>query len=203
MNQSAVNDAPTSEATPPSETRLLLSRHLDGDLQAFPELIAGFQRQVYSYLVRNGVPDSARDDLFQDIFLKVHKAASSYRPERPFEPWLFTIVANTTRSYFRKQVIRQRLQNQLPLHMPVGVDAQDSAQNLETAEWLEGQIQRLPAKQREVLALCCFDNLSGNEVAQILDCPLATVKTHLRRARLSLAKALTVRDRDINGGKAL
>src|SRR5687768_12742063 len=87
------------------EERRLLSRHLEGDQQAFTELVRAYRSPVYGYLVRCGVAESARDDLFQEVFLKIHGAAKSYTPERDLKPWLFTIVANTVRSHFRRKKI--------------------------------------------------------------------------------------------------
>ena len=63
--------------------------------------MAAYRRPVYSYLVRSGVADADRDDVFQGIFLKIHTAAGSYDPTRPLAPWLFTIVANSVRNHFR------------------------------------------------------------------------------------------------------
>ncbi len=63
--------------------------------------MAAYRRPVYSYLVRSGVAEADRDDVFQGIFLKIHAAAETYDPARPLAPWLFTIVANSVRNHFR------------------------------------------------------------------------------------------------------
>ncbi len=80
------------------EERTWLSRHCRGDASAFPALLEAYRRPVYGYLVRSGVAEANRDDIFQNIFLKIHAAARSYDPTRPLRPWLFTIVANTVRA---------------------------------------------------------------------------------------------------------
>ena len=85
------------------DERTWLTRHCRGDESAFPALMQAYRRAVYSYLVRAGVAEADRDDLFQSVFLKVHAAAASYDPTRPLAPWLFTIVANTVRNHFREQ----------------------------------------------------------------------------------------------------
>lgn len=180
------------------DTRQLLVRHLKGDALAFPELITRYQAQVYSYLIRCGIDGTSRDDLFQEIFLKVHLAAAQYQPERPFEPWLFTIVANTARSFFRKARVRELITPQDRPHEweDKHVDTTTSehlAQAKETTLWLEGRLKTLPFAQREVVVLCCFKNLSQKDVAAILNIPLSTVKTHLHRGRAALAKALVRR----------
>ena len=91
----------------PSDERELLLRHRDGDPSAFPRLVARYRAPVYSYLVRCGVRESDRDDVFQDIFIKVHRAAAQFQSERPLHPWLFTIVANTVRTHHRKQRVKE------------------------------------------------------------------------------------------------
>ena len=83
------------------EERSWLPRHCNGDQAAFPALLEAYRRPIYSYLVRTGVAQAQRDDLFQSIFLKIHSAAASYQPSRPLAPWLFTIVANSVRNHFR------------------------------------------------------------------------------------------------------
>lgn len=179
------------------DTRTLLVRHVKGDPDAFAELIGKFRRRVYSYLVRCGIPAEARDDLFQEIFIKVHHAAPTYQAERPLEPWLFTVVANTVRSYFRKQAVKRRLSGTIDSAPKTQETAsgEEVAEAQELAQWLELQIAALPENQREVISLYCFQTLSQKDVATILGSPLGTVKTNLHRARAALAKALVARQK--------
>jgi RNA polymerase sigma-70 factor (ECF subfamily) len=178
---------------PEEDGRALLLRHREGDSEAFGYLVQKYRRQVYSYLLRCGVPASNRDDMFQEIFLKVHSNSLSYNAERKLEPWLFTIVANTTRSYFRS-AIRQEPRNQELFDTPSNSSsAQETSEALETQRWLEQQIAQLPLEQREALVLCCFDDLKQTEAAEALDIPLNTLKTRLRRAKATLAAALEMR----------
>jgi len=79
------------------DERRLLLLHRDGDPGAFVRLVAKYRRPVFSYLVRCGVPVADRDDLFQEVFLRVHAAAAQYQDHRPLHPWLFTVVANAVR----------------------------------------------------------------------------------------------------------
>ena len=172
----------------------LLVRHCGGDPRAFAELVGRYRRPVYGYLVRCGVDESARDDLFQDIFAAIHRAAATYRPERPVKPWLFTIVANIVRSHYRKARVREVAL--LPTDLPYADAAPDShqlAEARETAAWMEKAIAALPFSQREVVLLCCVEQLPQDDVAATLGVPVNTVKTHLRRARIALAQALARR----------
>jgi RNA polymerase sigma factor (sigma-70 family) len=188
----ALRPAPSAET--PADGELLI-RHRSGDGAAFGDLVARYRRIVYGYLVRCGVEDAARDDLFQEIFAAIHRAASTYQPERPLKPWVLTIVANTVRSHHRKA--RRRTSALSPTAFPPdGSPAPDShqlAEARETAGWIERSIAALPVAQREVVTLCCIEQLPQDDVAAALGMPVNTVKTHLRRARLALAQALARR----------
>lgn len=176
-------DQPTAPDEQP-----LLTRHVAGDTRAFPQLIAEYRRPVYSYLIRCGVAEADRDDLFQEIFIKIHRAAAQYRDDRPLHPWLFTIVANTVRTYYRKKKVREMVFADAsgPEPQAPAADSERQAMARQTAAWLEGEIQKLPLAQREVLILTCIENLPQKEVAEVLGLPINTVKTNLRRARLAL-----------------
>lgn len=190
------------------EERTWLTRHCRGDASAFPALLAAYRRPVYSYLVRNGVAEADRDDLFQSIFLKIHAAAQSYDPARPLAPWLFTIVANTVRNHYRAQAVPQAV----PLAAVSDAESRDPsdlpdpnpgpehiAEARETVAWLEEALLALPPVQREVLLLVAVAGLRQQDVAHSLNLPLNTVKTHLRRARLALADGLADRDAPAGG----
>ena len=174
------------------EERRWLPRHLAGDAKAFSELVSAYRRPVYGYLVRCGVDPATRDDLFQEALLKVHAAAKNYQPSRPLKPWLFTIVANTVRNHFRRKRVAElaledataaSLESRTP-SAPRVFEAQAKVEVLEAA------IRELPIAQREVLLLTCVEAMDQNAVSQALGVPVNTVKTHLRRARLRLAKVL-------------
>jgi len=177
----------------------LLVRHRQGEPGAFAQLVAEYRAPVYSYLVRCGVAEEDRDDLFQEVFVRVHRAADQYCAERPLHPWLFTIVANAARNHHRQRRVRE-----LVFAEDAGHDPQDAAPNGEqqfdakqTQAWLEEQILALPLVRREVLTLVCIHNVPQRAAAEILGLRLNTLKTHLRRARLELMKRLRHRNRRV------
>ncbi len=165
-----------------------LPRHARGDRDAFPTLMEAYRAPVWSYLARCGVSLQLREDLFQDIFLKVHQSAPSYRASWPLRPWVFTIAANTLRNHVRDQ---QRYRQVFATdELPDAADPQprtdQSAVIAETKAWLDKAIMQLPFSQREVLVLVTLESLPLKEVAAILKVSQNTVKTRLRRARLKL-----------------
>jgi len=183
------------------DERDLLLRHRDGDSKAFAGLVAGYRAPIYSYLVRCGVTETDRDDLFQEIFIKIHGAANRYNAEFRLHPWLFTIVANTVRTYHRKKKLRDLVFGGMARNEPRAAEASGERQAMvkQTVNWLEDEIPKLPLIQREVLILTCVENLPQKEVAGILEVPVNTVKTHLRRARLALGSRLARRNKPRNG----
>ena len=168
--------------------RMLLHRHAGGDPLAFPLFMKAFQLPVYSYLVRSGVPATVRDDLFQDIFMRIHAAAHTYHPTRPLKPWLFTVVANVVRTHFRKKRVEELV---FPDDFP---DLKPSSHAqivaVETAEMLDRTLQTMSLEQKEVIILHCLEGLSLNEVSGVLKLPLGTIKTHLHRGRKILTESL-------------
>lgn len=173
-----------------------LPRHARGDDDAFPALMQAYRAPVWNYLARCGVSLSLREDLFQDIFLKIHQSAANYRAPWPLRPWVFTIAANTLRNHVRD---RQRYRQIFaPDELPDPPDPKPRADEhvviAQTKAWLDKAIMQLPFSQREVLVLVTLESLPLKEVAAILKVSQNTVKTRLRRARLQLADMLAAHE---------
>jgi RNA polymerase sigma-70 factor (ECF subfamily) len=187
-----------ADKVPSSDGGELLVRHRDGDDEAFAELVGRYRRPVYGYLVRCGVEEGARDDLFQEVFTSIHGAAMTYRADHPLRPWLFAIAANVVRTHYRRTRSREERETSNREAATPGGDAAPDAHALaearETAVWVEAALAALPLAEREIVVLCCIEQLPQADVAAVLEMPVNTVKTHLRRARLTLAAALARRN---------
>ena len=184
-------EAESTEAIVNLDERNWLTRHCRGDHEAYGELMEAYQAPVYGYLVRCGVPQASRDDVFQEIFVKIHLAAASYQPSRPLKPWLFTIAANSVRNHLRDEGRHRASGDVHSGNEPSGgLDPQAVAETQETVAWLEGALPALPLEQREVLLLGSVGGLRAKDIAAVLGIPLNTVKTLTRRARMGLASAL-------------
>ena len=189
-----------------------LPRHCRGDEQAFEQLLLAYRNLVYSFLYRYGIDQHNRDDLFQDIFLKIHQSAPRYRASEPLRPWLISIVLNTVRNFRRDHGRRKHFMTHLKalsghhpsptpdmqMHEP-GLDEQVEQQS--TVLWLERRITTLPERQREVLVLSTLKGLRMKDIAKVMALPENTVKTHLRRARLALAESLVHRENQRESGR--
>lgn len=194
-------DAEPLETVVNLDERNWLARHCRGDRDAFAQLMNAYQSSVYGYLVRCGVPSASRDDVFQEIFVKIHLAAASYQPSRPLRPWLFTIAANNVRNHLRDES-RRRGSGSVDVDSRPSSDhgPQTLAEIDETVAWLEQALPRLPLEQREVLLLGSVAGLRLQDIATVLEIPLNTVKTLTRRARMGLAKALAEHASSTTGG---
>ena len=173
------------------EERTRLARHRRGDLHAFSELLQALESPVYRFIARSGVDGAARDDLFQEIFMKIHAAAGRYDPHRPLRPWVFTIAANVVRNHLRYAKPRAvPIAYEVPEPYPA---ADEALEHERTAHWLRAAIAALPPEQREVVVLVSLEGLSQAAASEALRIPVNTVKTRLHRARLTLAKGLARR----------
>lgn len=202
-----MRSSPAHDSTASSDTdnvldlkeRTWLPAHVRGDSKAFARLTRAYGPLVMGFLKRYGIAASSRDDLFQDIFLKIHLAAATYRPDQPLRPWLITITLNAVRNA-RRTIARSPLTESgrdLPDQRPNPDRALDSAARLAI---VTDAISTLPDAQREAISLFTLRSLSMREIAQAMQIPENTAKTHLRRARLALATQLTDRMTPRTGG---
>ncbi|MEM9067934.1 MAG: sigma-70 family RNA polymerase sigma factor [Myxococcota bacterium] len=176
--------------------RALLERHRGGDRDAFAKLMKKFSGSVYGYLTRAGVPAAERDDLFQDVFCKVHVGARRKMPDGPVFPWVLRIAVNAVRDHHRRTKVRSvvKLDGEADERQSPSLSADRALEAKETARFMELQVQKLPLPQREALLLASVAGLGTKGAASVLGEPLETIKTRLRRARRSLAEAMRRRE---------
>lgn len=168
------------------EERTWLPRYCRGEKDCFRKLVKTYQRPIYNYLWRSGFDPDRCDDLFQDIFIKVHLAADTYKSNKPLKPWIFTIAVNTVRNYLRINV-HNRCSNIDIQSIPDLASTPDKAlDHKQTLAWLQHAITLLPAAQSQVIVLSTIESISHKDIASILDIPINTVKTNIRRARQKL-----------------
>lgn len=158
-----------------------------------------FQRPVFALVVRMVRDAALAEDLCQEAFLKVHRHLGSYDPKRKFSSWLFKIAHNTTLDYLRKKQL-----DTVPLE-PEVEGAPDRRETLadptvrspderlergDVLDALNESVAQLRPEYRDVVLLRFQQDLSYQEIAEITDQPMGTVKTHLHRARKELMTLL-------------
>jgi RNA polymerase sigma-70 factor, ECF subfamily len=177
----------------------VVRRVLSGEEDLFRVLIFRYQTRILGYVARMVGSREDALDLSQDIFVKVFGALERYDPQYKFSTWLFRIAGNTAIDHLRKRRPRT-----VPLEIvdPEGggvssreyksrdPDPYGQLRNLELGEAIANAIAALPAEFRELITLRHFAGLSYEQIAEVKDMPLGTVKNKLFRARAVLKERL-------------
>ncbi|MHC4193258.1 MAG: RNA polymerase sigma factor [Planctomycetota bacterium] len=181
----------------------LINAHCRGDEMAFGELVRRYGGSLLGYLTRMSGDKEQAEDLFQETFKRVHEKAHTFRGSR-FKPWLFSIATRVAIDGLRR---RRRLpllwvnsKTDCSENNCGGLDAVTVADNspnpleeaakAEQAENVRQTIELLPTKQRATLVLAYYQQLSYQEVADVLGCSIGTVKVQMYRALRTLARRL-------------
>jgi RNA polymerase sigma-70 factor, ECF subfamily len=160
-----------------------------GDLDAFAALVDRFRQPALR--LAYGIAGNEAEDAVQDGFVKAFRSLGGFRTDAAFRPWLFTIVANEARNRRRSMSRRSRLALQVRAEpQPVGVAADAVAAQHDQRQQLLDVVAQLPDRYREIVSLRYFAGLSESETADVLSCPIGTVKSRLSRALDQLRVAL-------------
>ena len=163
----------------------------DGDGEAWEQLVRSYQGALYGFALRMTGGAEAAEDATQETWVRAVTALDSFTTGSSFKAWLFTILANLLRDRHRKAARR-----------PTTVSAEDASLSdpSSSAEWpalgrelasaLDEAYRCLPEDQREVLLLRTVEGLSYEEIVEITETPLATVRWRVHRARERLRKEL-------------
>lgn len=177
-----------------NEDSRLIDATLAGDMGAFGCLVERHQDRLYNALYRFlGSAEDARD-VAQDTFLQALTRLRSFRRESAFYTWLYRIGFNLAISHRRRSkptVSLERLHRQSASEpSDNGAPPEKMALTAERAEKVQAAISRLAEEQRQVVVLREIEERSYEEIAEILEIPLGTVRSRLFRARLQLKEHL-------------
>lgn len=172
----------------------LIAAILEGSEPAFGALIDRYKDRVFRLLGRYCRDAIECEDLAQEVFLKVFKKLDTFQHESAFFTWLYRITVNAATDYLSRASRRRLrlveedavLDEGARLHGGLDVEAQSPAAPLlrdELALVTRQIVDKLPEKYRTILVLREFEDLSYNEIAEVLQCNLGTVESRLFRAR--------------------
>ena len=200
MDDAAMRHA-RPKATVSAEERALIERCKRGDLGAFNDLVRKYEKQVYNFAYRlTGNYDDA-NDVAQDAFLRVFNAIGTFRGDSSFSTWLFRITTNVFLDERKKA--KSHPQTSLDEYMELGESSvarqiEDPSpspeavlEESERAQILLQAVGALPEYQRAMVTLYHTQQKSYEEIAEIMDLPIGTVKSRLNRARLALKEKLS------------
>jgi RNA polymerase sigma-70 factor (ECF subfamily) len=152
-----------------------------GDATALDELCRRYERPLYHFLYRHLLGRDV-DDVYQETWLRVVRAAPRFDPERRFSTWLFQIALNLCRDWHRRAPPEP-----VDAHTAVtAVGASDAPQRIDAALDAARLLAALPEPQRAVVVLRYYLDYSEEEMGRILGCPRGTVKSRLHHAMARL-----------------
>jgi RNA polymerase sigma-70 factor (ECF subfamily) len=164
-----------------------------GEQGAFRVLLERYQERIRNLIYSIFHEQQVVDDLSQEVFIKAYEALPQFRFQSSFYTWLYRIAVNKSRDELRKRKVRRwfSLQTLLEsgdkeLGSKIVVEQHDN----ELQELLAAGLKTLPEKYRIAIILKDVDGLSYEEIAEVMECEIGTVKSRLSRARAMLRKVL-------------
>jgi RNA polymerase sigma-70 factor (ECF subfamily) len=180
-----------------AESRQLINRIKSGDHSAFQTLIETYQRLV-SHIVFRAIPNASdREDICQDVFLKVYQNIGGFRFESKVSTWIARIAYNTCINYLQKKKVPLFDDHAFEDETLDSVSGQSQlpdaiAEGKDTASRLQTEIEALDVRYRTILTLYHLDEMSYSEIGKIMNLPEGSVKSYLFRARKRLRKKLLI-----------
>ena len=173
-----------------ADQQRLIARCQEGDEQAFRELVDRYKDLVFGVIARSSVDRSRIEDLAQEVFLRIHRGLPYFRGEAKLTTWIFRIVLNLLSHEGEKRRGQREVSfdDQLPSHVPRAPDR--VVDDLELRDRLEKAMAKLPPHYRLLVAGHYLDEVTYEDLAEALDIPIGTVKTHLHRAKKQLRQLL-------------
>jgi len=206
-------DGPPSETKHPDAPILAAIREvLAGNLNAFDEIVYLHREQVFSipWNLTHDMEDAL--DITQEVFLRAYRALRSFRGNARFSTWLHRIALNTAMDYLRREsrlwhrrvtsTDPERADDAVFDHLEQGKVSAEQATILQRKERQKRvlvAINQLSARQKQVVLLRYYHDLTLPEIAQVMKCSEGTVKRHLFRAQIRLRLCL----KDMRGDEAL
>jgi RNA polymerase sigma-70 factor, ECF subfamily len=181
----------------PSSDEELVARAMRGDMDSFNQLVLRWERPIHALAYRViGREEDARD-VCQETFLRAYRALPGFKGQAKFSSWLYRIALNLCRDWIRRE-------RRAPVaQAPEGVDLIELASESTPTESIEDLVARreigravaramanLPEEQRTAIILKEYHGLTFQEIADLLDCPLSTVKTRLYQGLTVLRRQL-------------
>jgi RNA polymerase sigma-70 factor (ECF subfamily) len=188
MNETPTNPANAADnaaaASSTSDEQLMLA-FSKGASEAFTELFSRYKQKLYGFFCRRIAEPVHAEELTQETFVVLLRAASRYEPRALFRTYLYAIAIKILRAHRRKAAFRATFLG----HQKTAADA-SRRDATEAGLWVRRAVEKLEPMDREILLLREFEELSYAEIADLLQLPLNTVRSRLFRARTALRNML-------------
>ncbi len=178
---------------------ILVKRAQNGDSRAFDLLVLKYQHKVASVVSRLVSERDAIEDVVQEAFIKAYRALPGFRGDSAFFTWIYRIATNTAKNHLESMSRRPSyrgldIDEVSLIDTPERLRDQDTPDGLLARSQLEARLQQalsaLPEDLKVALTLREFEGMSYQEISEIMDSPIGTVRSRIFRARESIEKEL-------------
>jgi RNA polymerase sigma-70 factor (ECF subfamily) len=181
---------------------VLLRRFVDGDADAFEQLVRRFERPLFNFILRSVRDHDRSEELLQEVFMRVVQRAAEFQGGSKVSTWVYTIARNLCIDTSRKMVFRRHRSLDAPAgddpEGPTMMDRVQAVTPLADREVIGGDlkeriaraVEELPDEQREVFLMRELQDLAFKDIAEIVGVPENTVKSRMRYALERLQRAL-------------
>ena len=178
----------------------LVERAQGGEKQAFDQLVSKYQRKLGRLLSRFIRDPAEVEDVSQEAFIKAYRALPSFRGDSAFYTWLYRIGINTAKNYLVAQGRRAPTSTEFDSEEAETFESADQLRDINTPESLllskqigetvDSAMDALPEELRTAIVLREIEGLSYEEIAEMMNCPIGTVRSRIFRAREAVAVKL-------------
>ncbi|MCH2662746.1 sigma-70 family RNA polymerase sigma factor [bacterium] len=182
----------------------ILSEVSAGKVDAYGKIVGRYHGRLYNFIYRFVGDRETAEDIVQETFLRAFRKRDEYRAIANFSTWLFTIAGNLAKSELRRRKRWRMISAERDEETDTGMELPDeSARPDKVAEssiadvQIQNAINSLPNNYRQVILLRDVEGMSYQEISEIVDCPVGTVKSRVNRARLKLQQKLKSEGRDV------
>jgi RNA polymerase sigma-70 factor (ECF subfamily) len=199
MAEATIQSRPQHPVPDATDESLLLRYRDTGDIEAFEWLVHRYEKPLFNYLLRYLHSESLAEEVFQVTFLKLHEKCDLFTADRQFRPWLYSIATHLAIDALRREGRHRSVsldQERADSDTDVGTllkllrsqtpSPPEQLQAEERAQWARQAVDELPEHLRVIVLLAYFQGLKLQEVSEILQKPLGTVKSRLHKALLAL-----------------
>ena len=177
----------------------LIQKAKSGDESSFESLILGCQTKAYNIAIRYLKNEEDALDALQESFIKIFRHLNSFKEDSRFDTWVYRIVVNTCNDMLRKNsnrkitdsIFKTDDEKETIIEIPdVSGSPEVVYDNKEKSEYIVTCLEKLSREQKEIIILRDVHGFSYDEISEILECSVGTVKSRINRSRLRLREIL-------------
>ena len=182
----------------------LVRRVQKGDKKAFDLLVLKYQNRIIQLINRYVRDPYEAQDIAQETFIKAYRAMASFRGDSAFYTWIYRIAINTAKNHIAARA-RRPTDDEIEVEIAEQFEGESSLRDQETPEGIllseelgqtiQMALEELPGELRTAITLREMDGLSYDEIAEVMECPVGTVRSRIFRAREAIDKKI----RSLNG----